>query len=180
MLEDQSEERACLHALGLLNAEEAAEFEREAAARPELLRVSHELSDALANLALSVTPISRPAASVRDGLLARIAAEPARVTTDRWGHIQTINPAFTGLCGYTLPELLGRKPGHVLQGPATDPSGVIALRETIRTGSACEVDMVNYHKDGSPYHVHISVTPILGADLSVTGFQAVERKLAAA
>jgi PAS domain S-box-containing protein len=177
MLEDQSEERACLHALGLLDKEADREFEREAAGNEALRRVAAELEETLTNLALSTTTILQPAPALRERLLARIDAEPARVTTDRWGHIETINPAFTNLCGYGLEELRGRKPGHVLQGMQTDPEAIDALRQAVKSGSACDVELTNYHKDGSAYRVHIQLDPVRNPDESVVGFVARERLL---
>lgn len=181
MLEDQSEERACLYALGLLDATEARAFEADAAGSDSLRRTAAELQDILANLSLSVTSIQRPADHVRERLLSRIETQPARVTTDREGRIETINPAFTRLCGYRFEELRGRKPGHLLQGPATDPASVETLRQAVRAGVGCEVEMINYHRDGSPYRVHIVVEPRRDETTGeVIGFRATERELAPA
>lgn len=107
-------------------------------------------------------------------VLDRIEAEPARVETDREGGIVSINPAFTALCGYSFPEIRGRKPGSFLQGKESDPEAVNVLRQAVRSGTSCEVKMVNYHKDGSPYHVWIGVEPIRNDQGELTGFRAAE------
>ncbi|GAT35024.1 PAS domain S-box-containing protein [Terrimicrobium sacchariphilum] len=119
-----------------------------------------------------------PPSTLRSRVLERIDAEPARVETDSAGRIVAINPAFTGLCGYTFPEIRGKKPGSLLQGPETDPAVVDILRQAIRQGEACVVRLVNYHKDGSTYHVEISLEPIHDEAGKITGFRAAERKLA--
>jgi PAS domain S-box-containing protein len=178
MLEDQSEERACLYALGLLPEVDAQAFEAEAAGNERLRQVVAELTESLANLTLSTTSMRLPAEELRGDLLARIAAEPARVTTDRDGLLETINPAFTEMCGYRIEELRGRKPGHLLQGPDSDPAAIATLRAAIYSGTACEVELVNYHKDGSPYRVHILLEPVRDDRGILVGFRAIERKIA--
>ncbi len=177
MLEDQSEERACLYTLGLLDESEARAFEAQAAGDDRLRRVAGELEEALANLSLSTTPIHRPNADLLRRIIARIHAEPARVVTDAQGGIETINPAFTELCGYRIEELRGRKPGHLLQGPASDPAAIAALRSAIAAGTACEAELVNYHKNGSPYRVRISLEPVHDSAGALIGFTAAEWKL---
>jgi len=117
--------------------------------------------------------ISVPA-TLHRRVLDRIEAEPARVETDRKGGIVWINPAFTALCGYSFSEIRGRKPGSFLQGEETDPEAVNALRQAVKNGTSCAVKMVNYHKDGSPYHVWIAVEPIRDEKDELTGFRATE------
>ena len=73
-----------------------------------------------------------------------------------------VNPAFSLMCGFTLDELRGRKPGSVLQGKLTDPASVSRLRQGILAGTPCREELINYHKDGHPYWVSIAISPILG------------------
>lgn len=135
-----------------------------------LARLASDLRD-------QITPIAPPS-TLRSRVLERIEAEPPRVETDAKGGIVAINPAFTGLCGYTFPEIRGKKPGSFLQGPETEPAAVDALRQAIRRGEPCIVRLVNYHKDGSAYRVEISMEPIRSEAGEITGFRAAERKLA--
>ena len=48
----------------------------------------------------------------------------AVIITDREGKIEWVNDGFERISGYTLEEASGRKPGHLLQGPDTDPETV--------------------------------------------------------
>ncbi len=130
------------------------------------------------DLALQSRDDSVPAPeAVKRHVLQRIDQEPARVETDLKGKIQAINPAFSGLCGYSFQEVKGRKPGTFLQGADTDPAAVQALRDAIAALCPVEVTLTNYHKDGSPYDVWISITPRVDADGKVVGFSAIEKKL---
>jgi PAS domain S-box-containing protein len=115
--------------------------------------------------------------SVTEAVMLRVAAEPAKVVTDPDGMVVEINPAFSALCGYTFGEIRGRKPGSLLQGPLTLPDTIDMLRHAITTRTRCAVDMVNYHKDLSPYRVHIELRPLFKPSGRLSGFEAREWKL---
>ena len=100
----------------------------------------------------------------------------AIVFTDPKGRITWLNPAFTRLCGYTLEELRGRKPGPILQGPDTDPESAALLHHALRERHPVTVEIVNYRKDGAPYTVSISLCPLRNRAGRLTGFMAVERE----
>ena len=112
-----------------------------------------------------------------EAVLDRISQEPARVRTDANGHVVDINPAFSGLCGYTFEEIRGRKPGSLLQGAATTEDSILALRNAIRSRKSCSVEMVNYHKNQSTYRVQIELSPRFNLLGELEGFEALERKL---
>lgn len=100
----------------------------------------------------------------------------ATVVTDAEGLVLSIDPAFTDICGYTFEELRGRKPGDILQGPATEQEIVEQFREALREQAPFECTITNYHKNGTTYRVHIKCEPVFkGKNLS--GFKAEERKL---
>lgn len=84
----------------------------------------------------------------------------AVVVTDAAGLVLSIDPAFTEMCGYSLEELRGKKPGDVLQGPATEQEIVEQFREAIREQVPFECTLTNYHKNGSTYRVHIKCDPV--------------------
>ena len=99
--------------------------------------------------------------------LARLAAccahrpPAALVVTNAQGLIEWVNPAFTQMCGHSLAELRGRKPGHVLQGPATDFAAVERMRRAIHERRPCREILTNYHRDGTIYHAAVRIAPIL-------------------
>lgn len=102
-------------------------------------------------------------------------ADPA-VITDPQGRVEWINAAFTAMCGYTLAEMKGRKPGHLLQGPDTDPEAVAELRSAVREHRSASVELVNYRKNGEPYAVWITINPLHDRTGRLIGFMAIERE----
>lgn len=107
----------------------------------------------------------------------RLDSEPARVVTDPEGCITEINPAFTELCGHSFLDLKGKKPGSMLQGPESCPKSVAQLRRAIRRRESVCTELVNYHKDRSPYRVRINLRPLFAPDGTLKGFEAEERKI---
>jgi len=101
----------------------------------------------------------------------------AMVTTDAEGKITDVNPAFVEMCGYSLGDLYGRKPGDVLQGPDTDRDVVDEFRRAIKERRPFQCDLTNYAKDGTEYRVHIEMFPIFDPAGRLANFKAIERKI---
>jgi PAS domain S-box-containing protein len=83
------------------------------------------------------------------------------VVADGKGMIQWVNPAFTRITGYSLPEVAGKTPGSVLRGPQSDREVSRFMGDMIRKGEGFkDVEIINYNKHGNPYWVQIEVQPI--------------------
>ncbi len=97
------------------------------------------------------------------------------------------NRAFQDLCGYGAEELVGRN-CRFLQGPGTDPADVARLRDAIAARRDVVVEILNYHRDGTPFRNELYVSPVFdgegrlryffGSQLDVTRFRTEEGKLA--
>ncbi|MEM8595068.1 MAG: PAS domain-containing protein [Pseudomonadota bacterium] len=110
------------------------------------------------------------------GLVAEQANDSV-VITDADGLTIWCNQAFTQISGYSLREVLGRKPGHLLQGPDTDPNTVAFIRSALRAAKPLRTEILNYHKDGRPYWIEVSITPIFEHDGTLSQFIAIERDI---
>ena len=86
------------------------------------------------------------------------------------------NPAFCRMTGYTLDELMGRSP-RLLQGPDTDREVVAVLRTCVREGRPFKGATYNYRKDGTPYIVEWSVSPVRGEGGAITHFVSVQHDI---
>jgi len=109
-------------------------------------------------------------------LLSMVASKTdnAVIITDRNGGIEWVNPGFTKISGYTLDEVKGRKPGHILQGPDTDPATVQRIREQLGSRQSFREEILNYNKNGTPYWLSLSITPVLDLFGEVEKFIAIE------
>ena len=109
----------------------------------------------------------------RLALVAR-KTQNAVIMTNPAGYIEWVNEGFYRLTGYTLSEVKGKKPGHVLQGRETNPQTVQKMRQAIATVSNFEGEIFNYRKDGRGYWLSISLTPICDEADVHQGFIAIE------
>ncbi len=113
--------------------------------------------------------------------LALIAArtDNAVVLTDAAGLVVWVNEGFTRLTGYTLEEMLGRKPGAVLQGLRTDKATVHRMRDRLRRGEGFTEEILNYRKDGGEYWAAIEVQPIPDEQGGTTHYMSIESDVTA-
>jgi PAS domain S-box-containing protein len=113
--------------------------------------------------------------------LALVAAHSgsAVIMTDAQGRIEWVNEAFARITGYHLHEVIGKVPGAVLQGPATDPAVVRRMGDRLRSGQGFCEEVLNYARNGRSYWLAIEVQPIVAEDGRVTNFMAIERDISA-
>jgi len=115
------------------------------------------------------------------GRLAQIAQRTANavVIANAKGEIEWVNAGFTRITGYSLEDVVGRKPGHVLQGPKSDRGQAARLRDAVSRGEAVNAEIANYTKDGVVYIVNVEIEPLHDASGTLTGFMAMETDVTA-
>jgi PAS domain S-box-containing protein len=113
--------------------------------------------------------------------LALVAArtDNAVVITDATGLIEWVNEAFVRMTGWTLQEVLGRKPGEFLSGPDTDRGVVRYMSEALRAKRGFKAELQNYRKDGAKFWLAIEVQPLVNEAGEVTNFMAIESDITA-
>jgi len=84
------------------------------------------------------------------------------------------NPAFYQLTGYTPEETLGHN-CRFLQGPDTDRDVVAKIRTSLQAKQGCQVTLLNYRKDGTPFWNELTLTPTRDASGNVINFIGVSR-----
>ncbi|MGY6284636.1 PAS domain S-box protein [Methylorubrum extorquens] len=97
------------------------------------------------------------------------------------------NRAFQELCGYRAVDLIGKN-CRFLQGPGTDPADVAKVRDAITARRDVVVEILNYHRDGTPFRNELYISPVFDAEgelryffasqLDVTRFRTEETRLA--
>lgn len=94
--------------------------------------------------------------------LAAIAerANDAIQITDLDGKLIWANPAFEQLTGHHVEDVRGMTPAAFLQGPETDADTRRRIRCAMEARQAIQVEMLNYHSDGSTYWISLSISPL--------------------
>lgn len=112
----------------------------------------------------------QPAASTAQGRadrkeLALVAVERTRmpmVITDARHEDQPIvlaNQAFLDLTGYAAGEVIGRN-CRFLQGAGTSEAAIAKIRAAVAAGQECDVEILNYRKDGSAFWNQLHMSPV--------------------
>jgi PAS domain S-box-containing protein len=101
-------------------------------------------------------------AAESNALLAMVAQNSTNgvMITDAEGRTKWVNAAFTRLTGFELDHIKGRKPGELLQGPDTNPETVARLREAVRNGQPCKVEILNYTRARTPFWQIVDMQPV--------------------
>lgn len=87
-----------------------------------------------------------------------------------------VNEAFTRMSGYSKYELIGASP-RISQGPETEISEIKRLKEAIDNKVPCEIEVINYTKQGKEYWVSQSNAPIADAGGTVTHWISIQRDI---
>ena len=82
------------------------------------------------------------------------------IITDSQGAIEYVNPGFTKLTGWELNDVLGKRPGSVLQGEHTNKETVERIRTNLKNKKAFYEEILNYDKQGHPYWISLVVNPV--------------------
>jgi diguanylate cyclase (GGDEF)-like protein/PAS domain S-box-containing protein len=109
-------------------------------------------------------------------LLSEVARQTSNgvVVTDAQGRVTWINRGFQKITGFSLSEMLGKKPGHVLQGDMTAPETKAYMHDQIRHRRRFDAEVINYYRNGTPYWVRIQCEPLYCSDGVFKGFLAIQ------
>jgi two-component system, cell cycle sensor histidine kinase and response regulator CckA len=155
-----------------LNAGQVADCLQQGATdclpKDQLSRLGSVVAAALQNRRLSVAPAS--ANPPRDlQITALETAANAIVIADRQGRIIWVNPAFTGLTGYSREEVVGGNP-RLLKSGRHAAAFYRELWATILAGRTWRGEFINRRKDGSLYYGEQTITPVRSAAGAITHF----------
>ncbi|WP_114784060.1 PAS domain S-box protein [Botryobacter ruber] len=84
--------------------------------------------------------------------------------------IEWINSGFTRLTGYTLTDVLQKRPGAILRGPETNKRTVSRIDDQFALGIPFSEEVLNYRKTGEQIWVKLDVIPILNEKRKVVKF----------
>jgi PAS domain S-box-containing protein len=84
-----------------------------------------------------------------------------------------VNPSFTRVTGYEAEEVVGRN-CRFLQGPATDPASIDAIRTALREQRTHTTTLLNYRKDGTAFWNQLSISPVFDGEGELVSFVGVQ------
>lgn len=96
------------------------------------------------------------------------------IITDAEGICEYANQGFCKMTGYPVEEIIGKRPGQVLQGAHTDAQTVARVRENLRMHRPFYEEILNYRKDGTPYWISLSINPVFDSDGKLNKFISVQ------
>ncbi len=99
------------------------------------------------------------------------------IITDANGRIEYVNSGFSRLTGYQLDEVLGKKPGEILQGEHTDPGTVDRIRQKLDAREPFYEEILNYGRGGNAYWISLSINPVFGPDGKLQRFISVQANI---
>lgn len=116
-----------------------------------------------ASLEASAAKLARNHDKLRRELIRSTRYSPlATIVTDATipdNHIVAVNHAFEQLSGYSEAEMVGHN-CRILSGSGTSPASRAILRNAIKAGAPAFVTLVNYRKNGEPFHNAVMVAPV--------------------
>ncbi|MCI5081883.1 MAG: PAS domain-containing protein [Saprospiraceae bacterium] len=97
----------------------------------------------------------------------------AVILTDPDRHILWVNDGFTTITGYTLSEVIGKKPS-LLQGPETEGEVILRIRRGLEQQIPFSDEITNYRKNGEKYICKLAIHPVFDEGQELTNFIAFE------
>ncbi|HEU4718806.1 MAG TPA: PAS domain S-box protein, partial [Bacteroidia bacterium] len=130
------------------------------------------------NRALNETKSALEERLTHEHLLALVAsrANSAVIITNREDRIEWVNQFFLDMTGYSKEEIYGMSPS-VLRGKKTDPEAEKRIEEKKKLAQPFHDIILNYKKDGTPFWVHLHVTPLFDEEGNVERYIAIQEDI---
>ncbi len=96
------------------------------------------------------------------------------IITDKNRVIEWVNEGFEKMSGYSLDELIGQRPGVILQGKDTDPAIVKRMRDLLEANQPVSEEILNYHKNGNAYWIKLHINPVFDTNGDIDKFISIE------
>ncbi len=87
-----------------------------------------------------------------------------------------VNPAFENMSGYSTQDVLGKTP-RILQGEGSSREVLNLIRAALINWQPVQAEVLNYRKDGSPFWVELSISPVADSSGWYTHWVSVQRDI---
>ncbi len=101
----------------------------------------------------------------------------AVIIADAEGKIEWANTSFIDMSGYSMEEIIGQKPGHLLQGEETSLETVNYMKGQIAKGLPFNCEVINYSKHGKKYWVSIQGQALYNKKGEIVKYFAIEENV---
>jgi PAS domain S-box-containing protein len=128
--------------------------------------------------AIDVTEKIKKENDIRKLSLVAENATNSVIILDADSMIEWVNTSFTRLTGYTLAEVVGKRPSSFLHGPETDHHVLDQIMQNVQSGKPFSGEILNYRKDGSTFWLRLTVSPVL-AKGKITNYVTVQTDITA-
>lgn len=125
---------------------------------------------------IDITERKRFENQLRTQSAAMEAAVNAIVITNHLGHIQWVNPAFSGLTGYSLDDVIGHQP-QLLRSGKHNKAFYKEMWDTILSGKVWNGEIINRKKNNELYTEEMSITPVFEEGEKITHFVAIKHDI---
>ncbi|WP_100655721.1 PAS domain S-box protein [Alteromonas flava] len=99
------------------------------------------------------------------------------IITDAQGLIEYINPGFSKLTGYSAEDVVGKKPGQILQGKHTSDETRKRIRTKLERREPFYEEILNYTKQGEPYWISLAVNPVFDEHQQLKQFVSIQANI---
>jgi PAS domain S-box-containing protein len=87
-----------------------------------------------------------------------------------------INDAFTKMTGYSKDEVIGKSP-RMFQGSRTSREKLDKLRKALENWEACDIEIVNYKKNGESFWINMTLAPVTDTTGKYTHWISIQRDI---
>ncbi|MBS3804469.1 MAG: diguanylate cyclase [Oleiphilaceae bacterium] len=101
----------------------------------------------------------------------------AIIMTDPDGKTTWVNAAFTRITGFSRDELMGNKPGELLQGHDSDPDTIEYMGVMMSRLEPFTAEILNYDHSGQTFWMRISCQPDFDENGELLGFASIQNDI---
>jgi PAS domain S-box-containing protein len=101
------------------------------------------------------------------------------IVTDVHKRTTWINAGFTRMTGFTLDEMRGKRPAHVLEGRTPNPELLAWIDEQYASRKPFSFEVLNYKKDGTPFWSLLSIQPLFDAQGNIVEYFSIRKDITA-
>lgn len=101
------------------------------------------------------------------------------VVADVNRRITWVNEAFEKRTGYTLQEVIGKRPADLVQFDGTDKKTVARISAAVKSNKPVQAEVRNRSKQGDEYWLALDIQPLWGPDGALRGYMSVQSDVSA-